>query len=121
MGLPPLATYFMMPVSNPETGAYGVSGGLLDDSATTYDESKLIHLGVDLGGTVATNILAVANGIVVATGLQERSFGKYVVIEHTLPDLTKVYTLYGHMSKVTVTDRPNYDPGSPSVATVTIN
>ena len=98
-----IAAYFQMPVANARiTGAYGVAGGLPNNPMTTYDESKLIHLGIDIGGTTSTSIGATANGKVVATGLSNSSFGKYVVLEHLLTDGSKVYSLYGHLSSVSV-------------------
>jgi Ca2+-binding RTX toxin-like protein len=98
-----IAAYFQMPVASPRiTGAYGVAGALPNNPNTTYDERLLVHLGIDIGGTTSTSIGATANGKVVGTGLSNSAFGKYVVLEHLLSDGTKVYSLYGHMSSVSV-------------------
>lgn len=91
-----IAAYFQMPVANARiTGAYGVPGGLPSNPS-------LVHLGIDIGGTTSTSIGATANGKVVATGTSNSAFGKYVVLEHLLSDGSKVYSLYGHLSTVSV-------------------
>ncbi len=97
MATPALATSFSLPLSSPGaiTNGYGVAGGL--STLPTYK-----HLGVDWGGFTGKPVLAAANGVVVAAASGNASFGTYVVIEHTLPNLTKVYTLYAHLNSESV-------------------
>ncbi len=93
-----IANGFRMPFdgSLTLTQDYGVSGGLSD--LPTY-----IHLGEDYEGTKDTPIKAAANGKVVDVNTGNVSFGTYVIIEHTLPDYTKVFSLYAHLNSKSVT------------------
>ena len=91
---PQVASSFRLPFANLSlTQEYGVAGAL-----TTYPTFK--HLGEDYGGSLGSSILAAANGKVIAAvnTSPTTGFGNYVIIEHALPDGTKMYSLYGHMS-----------------------
>lgn len=93
---PQVASSFRLPFTNLSlTQEYGVPGALTD--LPTYK-----HLGEDYGGALGSSILAAANGKVIAAvnTSPTTGFGNYAIIEHTLPDQTKVYSLYGHMSYV---------------------
>jgi len=79
--------------------------------STSYGQFQTHH-GVDISNSPGTSILAVANGWVVFAGSDDREmfgpetnfYGKLVVIEHEYPapNGEMLYTLYGHMSEVTV-------------------
>lgn len=69
------------------------------------------HHGVEILNPTGTPVLAVADGIVVVAGSDAHStygpwenfYGNLVVLVHRLPDMEEpVYTLYGHLSTVTV-------------------
>lgn len=96
--MPALATGFRMPFdgSLTLTQDYGVSGGLSD--LPTY-----IHLGEDYGGAKGTPIKAVANGKIVNVTTGNASFGNSVTMEHKLSDDSTVYSLYAHLSSISVT------------------
>lgn len=95
--MPMLATAFRKPFdgSLTLTNDWGDVGGLKD-----YPTFK--HLGEDYAGAKGTPILATANGKVVTAAANHASFGNYVVLEHTLADQTKVYSLYAHMASLSV-------------------
>ena len=59
------------------------------------DWSQLLHAGEDLGMAAGTSVRAVANGKVVFAG--SWSPGKAVIIKHTLPNNSIVYSMYGHL------------------------
>lgn len=93
--MPALATGFQFPLASfTLTQDYGKAGAL--KNLPTYK-----HLGEDYAAPLNSPILAAANGKVVAASYND-SFGNYVVVEHTLPNLTKVYSLYAHMSSISV-------------------
>lgn len=69
------------------------------------------HHGVEILNPTGTPVLAVEDGIVIGAGDDahivygpwENFYGNLVVIEHHLPGMEKpVYTLYGHLSKISV-------------------
>lgn len=97
-----IATGFQMPVSGAtRTQLYGKP--YVDDPTTKADDSLkgLIHLGEDWAAAWKTPIKAVANGKVVYASSNE-GFGNHVIIEHTLPDKTVIYSLYAHLQSDTV-------------------
>lgn len=96
MAVPPLATQFQLPLTSAGTitNGYGEAGGL--STLPTYK-----HMGVDWGGYTGKPVLAAANGVVVTASFSA-AFGNYVVVEHLLASGTKIYTLYGHMSSLSV-------------------
>ena len=64
----------------------------------TEKQSK--HTGIDLGGEHHTDILAVADGEVVFSGVQQ-AFGNCIEIKHVVNGET-IYTFYAHMSRLDV-------------------
>jgi hypothetical protein len=66
------------------------------------------HAGDDLKATELTPVKSIANGKVVYSGFAS-GYATVVVIEHILPDNTKICSLYGHLSK-TVTKDKDYRP-----------
>lgn len=61
------------------------------------------HNGIDIRALVGTPVLASEDGVVVATGDQDKycykgAYGKFIVINHK----NNLTTLYGHLSRITV-------------------
>lgn len=97
-----IATGFVMPVTGAtRTQLYGKP--YVDDPSTKKDDGLkgLIHLGEDWGGARWTGIQSVANGKVVQAAYND-GFGNHVIIEHTLPNKTVMYSLYAHLEADTV-------------------
>ncbi len=77
----------------------------------TQDGRRDPHHGVDFPNMEGTAVLAVGDGAVVVAGNDKLAlygwvtsfYGNLVVIEHHLPGFARtVYTLYGHLSKISV-------------------
>jgi murein DD-endopeptidase MepM/ murein hydrolase activator NlpD len=64
------------------------------------DESRCIHLGIDLWGKLGTPIYAPLNGVVHSFQYNAAylDYGSTIILEHEL-DNVKFYSLYGHLSK----------------------
>lgn len=73
-----------------KTSDYGYRIDPIDKSNISF------HSGIDLSAPEGTDIVASADGEVVATGYQENGLGNYVYLKHDLSGIT-LYTMYGHM------------------------
>lgn len=102
------ATRFQMPVGDNAvlTQDYGVfNQDITDDIDNGLD---YYHLGEDYDYVGVPEdelfIYSIANGTVVEVGTEgggeSAAFGNYIVIEHLLPDGTKLYSLYAHLSSM---------------------
>jgi murein DD-endopeptidase MepM/ murein hydrolase activator NlpD len=85
---------------------YGNTTGAYRQRDTTYVRSQGIHFGVDFSAPCGTEIVAIADGVVLATdALSYGSAPHNLLIDH--PELG--YTsLYGHLL-----ERPQLQPGQP--------
>ena len=81
-------------------GAYDLDAG----------EFSGTHPGVDLKLALDTPIAAIAGGRVVAVLQQKQGLGLHIIIEHHLGD-SILYSLYGHLGKVTVQTGEDVFPG----------
>ncbi len=67
-----------------------------------YGDGKL-HPGIDIrpptGVTGAIPINPIGPGKVCKVGYDEDGYGNYIVVEHTLPNGEKVYSLYAHLAE----------------------
>ena len=90
------SSLFKYPVANPSLSqGYGKVG----TSFAKKSYSNGFHNGLDFADTTGTPIYAVANGTVLSVGNCGRyAYGKWVAIDHG----NGLVTLYGHMSKQTV-------------------
>ncbi len=64
-----------------------------------YLWSSTYHTGEDLKASPTTPVYAIANGQVKEAKEGAQGYAQVVVIEHTLPDNSKVVSIYGHLSK----------------------
>lgn len=55
------------------------------------------HPGIDVKGEQGDSIYPIGPGKVFRVGYDSAGYGHYVVIEHTLPDGRKIYSLYAHL------------------------
>lgn len=96
-------------------GKRGVPDGIPDFNVGRYDEdrrglytselfeaaaARTLHVGIDLGGPIGTEVHSFADGIVHSVGYNPQlgDYGNVIVIEHTIPSSgLKVWALYGHL------------------------
>jgi hypothetical protein len=57
------------------------------------------HLGQDLIARAGDSVYSIADGIIKVANTSSSGYGTVVVIEHTLPDSSKILSIYGHLSK----------------------
>ena len=86
---------------------------------STQNQQRPPHHGVEFQNSPGTAVLAAADGVVVIAGTDEKQsygpfrnfYGNLVVLQHAIqPDIqtnnpdfpTPIYTLYGHLSKISV-------------------
>ena len=69
-------------------------------SMTKGRTSRTLHVGLDIGGPIDTKVYAFTHGTIHSVGYNPPlgDYGNVMVIEHTLPNDTMVYALYGHLS-----------------------
>ncbi|MDY7096135.1 MAG: M23 family metallopeptidase [Acidobacteriota bacterium] len=76
-----------------------------------------VHAGLDLvaedGGSVGESVYAAADGVVdcVETPPNLDYPAGVVVVKHTLPDASNLYTMYGHIDNIAVSETDDVDRG----------
>jgi murein DD-endopeptidase MepM/ murein hydrolase activator NlpD len=86
-------------------GSLSVSKGYFAQPTTGNFEREFgtcIHDGIDISNNTGTPIYAADKGTVVRAQTTYDGYGLNVVLRHTLPDGSTVYTLYGHLSGFSV-------------------
>jgi GH25 family lysozyme M1 (1,4-beta-N-acetylmuramidase) len=97
---------FDYPVGWPEGTDYYVAAGVAEQDY--YNRFGDWHTGEDWNGTGMGNtdlgdpVYAVANGVVKTVGYYQPSWGNVVLIEHTMPGGTLVWSQYAHLRDVHV-------------------
>lgn len=101
-----VADCFQFPLSNYSVTGYNFGTPVPDSNNSCYTTADpRVHLGEDAHAPAGTAVYAAGEGYVKHTATAT-SFGHVVIIEHTLPDGSKVCTLYGHLR-----DRPEIGQG----------
>ncbi len=100
---PPIST----PVSTSpsESGFQDPTGGKMKDTpyyhyGDPYKSGNYKgkpHPGIDIKGNEGDPIRPIGPGKVVKVGYDEKGYGHYIVVEHVLPDGTKIYSVYAHL------------------------
>lgn len=104
-----VADGFDYPVGKPDGNGYNPSANWTGEIAgCEYLQSDNgcgpLHPGVDFngngGGDTELNdpVYSVANGIVVASTYSSSAWGNVILVEHTLPDSSKVWSQYAHLN-----------------------
>ncbi len=88
--LPPKKGLFRWPMEGTMTQGYGKTG------FTSLGYSS--HNGIDVAAAAGTQIYAVYDGTVEATGTGNGAYGNWVAIRHTVAAGHQLISLYGHMS-----------------------
>ncbi|MBP7768394.1 M23 family metallopeptidase [Candidatus Woesebacteria bacterium] len=97
------ASVFGLPVSNPWEYDFGNKGY---DYLSWSTEGNAYHPGIDVnalsGRDLGDPVFSIADGFVTYAQDSHQSYGNLVVIEHTLPDNSKVCSAYAHLDTITV-------------------
>ena len=99
--------------ATPRTSRYSV-GRYDEDRAGMYTTplfagSRTVHLGIDLGAPAGTPVMAFADGVIFAAGLNAAAgdYGYVLVTEHVL-DGVPLWALYGHLDARSIAEtRPD--------------
>ena len=98
-----IASSFSYPIENPTRKiGYNIQNEDLGGWKECFqaDWSKLWHAGEDWFAPAGTQVKAVANGVVKYVHPIHLDYpGSVVIIEHTIYDGTKIYSMYGHLSE----------------------
>jgi murein DD-endopeptidase MepM/ murein hydrolase activator NlpD len=84
-----------------DTGNPGIPGGFFRSPTAggrINQSFTCSHDAFDIGGPSGSNLFAVADGTVDRKGNQGGGYGNFVVLKHTLPNGSRVYSLYAHMN-----------------------
>lgn len=104
------ARQFPNPVKGFDVGRYDedrrkmYTSALFDNSSGS---SRTVHVGIDIGAPVGTEVYAFEDGIVHSCGYnpEHGDYGHVIVIEHSLSLSSKVYALYGHLAKTVLSNK----------------
>jgi hypothetical protein len=103
----PISDGFDFPVGKPDAQAYYVAAGLVDPDYLT--RFGVWHPGEDWNGRgggdtdLGAPVYAIANGRVAWADYNPKSWGNVVLLEHALPDGTRVWSQYAHLKQLLVT------------------
>lgn len=115
-----LFTAFIIGALEKENARYGVGGYLENrkvyarsrvfDAATTGEEARTLHLGIDIWGKAGTEVMAPLAGKVHSTGNHPEygNYGATIILQHALEGVT-FYTLFGHLSFADLAIQPGQE------------
>lgn len=89
----PVGGRFRFPLDKTETNYYKF--GTLYASNSRWAGKP--HPGVDFTDRKGVNVYAIGEGTVVVNKMDPTGYGHYIMIEHTLTNGNKIYSLYGHL------------------------
>ena len=74
------------------------------DDESISNSRRTVHVGLDIGAPVNTNVYAFTEGEIHSVGYNSDlgDYGHVIVIAHTLQNGKIVYALYGHLSKKSI-------------------
>jgi murein DD-endopeptidase MepM/ murein hydrolase activator NlpD len=83
---------------------YGIKNPSLSDWSNCYSQpiSNLWHAGEDWGAAAGTAVKAVADGTVVFADPNYSYPGRVIIVRHTLPDGSSIFSMYGHLGSMSV-------------------
>jgi len=82
------------------------SSPLFAGSEGPLDERRTIHLGLDIFADAGTPVFAPLRGVVHAFAYNPAAldYGGVIILRHTTDDDTELFSLYGHLSRASLTD-----------------
>lgn len=102
----PISDGFDYPVGKPDGQGYYVAAGLVDDAY--FKNLGAWHPGEDWNGRTGGDtdlgapVYAISNGKVLWADYNPKSWGNIVLLEHALPDGTRLWSQYAHLNQVMV-------------------
>ena len=113
---PEVANSFSLPGGNPVFGYNGrpvFNRGVKSACFNTTWEN-LYHAGQDRSGTSGQTVYSVANGQVFYYNSSYSNYpGRVVIVRHILQNGSTIYSMYGHLGTVSVTQGQNIKKGDP--------
>lgn len=85
----------MIEYRQPFKGDYAISLDYHEKWLPTYDNITKFHEGIDYLCPEGTEILASADGVVIASGFSATGYGEYIIIQHA----DETGTVYAHLSR----------------------
>lgn len=90
-----------------DTHSWGVAAylenrrSLLADCPQMVEESRFIHLGLDVIVPLGTPLHAPLDAVVAQSGYEsgEGNYGAFVLLRHASPDFATFYSFYGHLRR----------------------
>ena len=81
------------------------TSSLFGSSCNPTDERRTVHLGIDLFVPAGSNVYAPLDGTIytVANNSAPLDYGPVVIVKHAMGGSEEFFTLYGHLSKETLT------------------
>lgn len=105
----PISDGFDFPVGKPDGQGYYVAAGLVDEEYFR-NQGGTWHPGEDwnarTGGDsdLGAPVYAISNGKVIWADYNPKSWGNIVLIEHALPDGSRVWSQYAHLNQIMVSN-----------------
>jgi murein DD-endopeptidase MepM/ murein hydrolase activator NlpD len=103
----PISDGFDFPVGKPDAQGFYVAAWLVDPAYKT--NFGVWHPGEDWNGTgggdtdLGAPVYAISHGRVAFAEYNPKSWGNIVLLEHALPDSTRVWSQYAHLQQIMVT------------------
>jgi hypothetical protein len=104
----PISDGFDFPVGKPDAQGYYVAAALVDEEYFK-NQGGVWHPGEDWNGRsggdtdLGAPVYAIAHGRVLEADYNPKSWGNLVLLEHALPDGTRVWSQYAHLQQLMVT------------------
>jgi 4-aminobutyrate aminotransferase-like enzyme/Ser/Thr protein kinase RdoA (MazF antagonist) len=94
------------------TGGYGEARALYTTNAFKQEANdgnkhRTIHLGVDFWAIAGTDVIAPLDGEIVTSYNNDfdKDYGPTIILKHTINEQHVFFTLYGHLSKASLTNK----------------
>tara|TARA_B100000609_G_scaffold26608_1_gene18632 strand:- start:12837 stop:13424 length:588 start_codon:yes stop_codon:yes gene_type:complete len=75
-------------------------------SSELFENSRFLHIGIDIGGPVGTPCMAFEDGEIAYYGYNpsEGDYGNVIVTKHVIEN-RNLWALYGHLDKISIEDK----------------